>query len=65
MRQFGDDYIEEGILVVDLDAEGQGTKAADAKFKISPLRSIRSNRISPSRSSPLFANLKRGRTAPY
>lgn len=36
IRQFGDDYIEEGILVVDLDAEGQGTKAADAKFTIKP-----------------------------
>ncbi len=36
IRQFGDDYIEEGVLVVDLDADGQGTKAADAKFPIKP-----------------------------
>ncbi len=36
IRQFGDDYIEEGILVVDLDAEGQGSKAADARLPIKP-----------------------------
>lgn len=36
IRQFGDDYIEEGLLLVDLDADGQGTKAADAKFQIKP-----------------------------
>lgn len=36
IRQFGDDYIEEGSLLVDLDPEGQGTKSADAKFPIKP-----------------------------
>ena len=36
IRQHGDDYIEEGVLTVDLDAEGEGTKAADAKLDIKP-----------------------------
>lgn len=36
VRQFGDDYIEEGLLLVDLDADGQVTKAADAVFMIKP-----------------------------
>lgn len=35
-KRFGDDYIEEGHLYVDLDAEGQGTKAADAHLMIKP-----------------------------
>jgi hypothetical protein len=36
VRQFGDDYIEEGVLLVDLDPEGQSTEATDARFEISP-----------------------------
>lgn len=35
-KRYGDDYIEEGHLYVDLDAEGQGTKAADAHLMIKP-----------------------------
>lgn len=35
-KRYGDDYIEEGHLYVDLDAEGQGTKAPDAQFMIKP-----------------------------
>jgi hypothetical protein len=34
IRQHGDDYIEEGILLVDMDPTGQGSGAADVRFSI-------------------------------
>ena len=34
IRQYGDDYIEEGVLTVDMDSPGQGTGAADVRFSI-------------------------------
>jgi predicted extracellular nuclease len=36
VREHGDDYIEIGYLLVDLDTAGQGSPAADVIFEIKP-----------------------------